>query len=39
VIKSDSRVKLNPIVLIRWILIKWVVIMIRPSDPSTWEIK
>jgi hypothetical protein len=32
-IGSDSWVKLHPIVLIKWIVIKWGVIMILPSDP------
>jgi hypothetical protein len=33
VLESDSWVKLHTIVLIKWIVIKWEVIMIRPSDP------
>ncbi len=31
--QSDTRVKLSPLVLVRWIIIKLGVIMIFPSDP------
>jgi len=32
--QSDTRVKLSPLVLIRWTIIKLGVIMIFPSDPT-----